>query len=260
MVSLAPSMRTRSLSLMPALFVVLWSTGFIGGKFGLPYAGPMTFLTLRFWHVGDAHAGRPRSSSAPPGHASRARSAMSRWSGCSSSSTYLGGASSPCARRLGRHRGAHHRPPAGADRGARRPPRRRAAAAAAVAGAGARPGRPDAGLWEKLDFASAPPPPGSPRPAAPSSASRSDALPEALLRGRDLAASTVIQNATAGWRCASAPSPSRTMHIDVERPTSSSRSSGSCLVLSVGATMLLLFLLRRGAAARSPASSTSCRR
>ena len=31
----------------PALFVVLWSTGFIGAKLGLPYAEPFTFLTLR---------------------------------------------------------------------------------------------------------------------------------------------------------------------------------------------------------------------
>ncbi|MDP6588591.1 MAG: DMT family transporter [Alphaproteobacteria bacterium] len=33
---------------MPALFVLLWSTGFIGAKLGLPYAESMTFLTLRF--------------------------------------------------------------------------------------------------------------------------------------------------------------------------------------------------------------------
>ena len=32
----------------PALFVVLWSTGFIGAKLGLPYVEPMTFLALRF--------------------------------------------------------------------------------------------------------------------------------------------------------------------------------------------------------------------
>jgi drug/metabolite transporter (DMT)-like permease len=32
----------------PALFVVLWSTGFIGAKLGLPFARPLTFLTLRF--------------------------------------------------------------------------------------------------------------------------------------------------------------------------------------------------------------------
>lgn len=29
-------------------FVLLWSTGFIGAKLGLPYAEPMTFLSLRF--------------------------------------------------------------------------------------------------------------------------------------------------------------------------------------------------------------------
>lgn len=33
---------------MPGLFVLLWSTGFIGAKLGLPYAEPMTFLLLRF--------------------------------------------------------------------------------------------------------------------------------------------------------------------------------------------------------------------
>jgi drug/metabolite transporter (DMT)-like permease len=33
--------------LMPPLFVLLWSTGFIGAKFGLPYAEPFTFLLIR---------------------------------------------------------------------------------------------------------------------------------------------------------------------------------------------------------------------
>ncbi|MGE3246174.1 MAG: DMT family transporter [Beijerinckiaceae bacterium] len=32
----------------PAIFVVLWATGFIGGKLGTPHAEPATFLTLRF--------------------------------------------------------------------------------------------------------------------------------------------------------------------------------------------------------------------
>lgn len=32
----------------PAVFVVLWSSGFIGGKAGLPYAEPLTFLSVRF--------------------------------------------------------------------------------------------------------------------------------------------------------------------------------------------------------------------
>jgi drug/metabolite transporter (DMT)-like permease len=30
------------------LFVLLWSTGFIGARLGMPYAEPMTFLALRF--------------------------------------------------------------------------------------------------------------------------------------------------------------------------------------------------------------------
>ena len=32
---------------MPLLFVLLWSTGFLGAKFGLPYAEPFTFLAIR---------------------------------------------------------------------------------------------------------------------------------------------------------------------------------------------------------------------
>jgi drug/metabolite transporter (DMT)-like permease len=35
----------------PGVFVVLWASGFIGGKFGLPYAEAMTFLTLRMLGV-----------------------------------------------------------------------------------------------------------------------------------------------------------------------------------------------------------------
>src|SRR4051794_34752346 len=35
-------------ALFPGLFVLLWSTGFIGAKLGLPYAEPFTFLALRF--------------------------------------------------------------------------------------------------------------------------------------------------------------------------------------------------------------------
>ncbi len=35
-------------ALMPLLFVVLWSTGFIGAKLGLPDCEPLTLLTLRY--------------------------------------------------------------------------------------------------------------------------------------------------------------------------------------------------------------------
>src|SRR5690349_11202066 len=40
--------RPAWMSAMPGVFVVLWSTGFIGAKLGLPYTGPLTFLALRF--------------------------------------------------------------------------------------------------------------------------------------------------------------------------------------------------------------------
>ncbi|WP_156829286.1 DMT family transporter [Amorphus coralli] len=33
---------------IPSTFVLLWSTGYIGSKFGAPYAEPFTFLALRF--------------------------------------------------------------------------------------------------------------------------------------------------------------------------------------------------------------------
>ena len=35
----------------PVLFVLLWSTGFIGARFGLPYIEPMTFLAVRMVFV-----------------------------------------------------------------------------------------------------------------------------------------------------------------------------------------------------------------
>ena len=37
---------------IPAVFVLLWSTGFIGARLGLPHAEPLTFLALRFAVVG----------------------------------------------------------------------------------------------------------------------------------------------------------------------------------------------------------------
>lgn len=39
--------RSLAVSSAPALFVFLWSTGFVGAKYGLPYAEPFTFLALR---------------------------------------------------------------------------------------------------------------------------------------------------------------------------------------------------------------------
>lgn len=35
------------MSIAPVLFVALWSTGFVGAKYGLPYADPFIFLAIR---------------------------------------------------------------------------------------------------------------------------------------------------------------------------------------------------------------------
>jgi len=44
----ANSWLPRLLPIMPLVFVLLWSTGFVVAKFGLPYAPPLTFLLMRF--------------------------------------------------------------------------------------------------------------------------------------------------------------------------------------------------------------------
>ena len=44
----APDPVQRFAWVFPGLFVVLWSTGFIGAKLGLPYVEPATFLVIRF--------------------------------------------------------------------------------------------------------------------------------------------------------------------------------------------------------------------
>ncbi len=38
-------------AILPGVFVLFWATGFIAGKLGLPYAGPFTFLSIRFMLV-----------------------------------------------------------------------------------------------------------------------------------------------------------------------------------------------------------------
>jgi drug/metabolite transporter (DMT)-like permease len=43
---MAPPSKVQTLG-GPALFVLLWSTGFVGAKYGLPYAPPFAFLALR---------------------------------------------------------------------------------------------------------------------------------------------------------------------------------------------------------------------
>jgi drug/metabolite transporter (DMT)-like permease len=44
----SPPLAARFTALTPLLFVVLWSTGFIGAKLGLPDCEPLTLLSLRY--------------------------------------------------------------------------------------------------------------------------------------------------------------------------------------------------------------------
>jgi drug/metabolite transporter (DMT)-like permease len=41
----------RAIAAAPLVFVLLWSTGFIGARFGLPYIEPLTFLAVRMVFV-----------------------------------------------------------------------------------------------------------------------------------------------------------------------------------------------------------------
>ena len=43
-----PAHNANFIAAMPVLFVLLWATGFVGAKLGLPYAPPLKFLLLRF--------------------------------------------------------------------------------------------------------------------------------------------------------------------------------------------------------------------
>jgi drug/metabolite transporter (DMT)-like permease len=36
------------LQAMPAVFVLIWSTGFVVARYGMPHAPPMSFLALRY--------------------------------------------------------------------------------------------------------------------------------------------------------------------------------------------------------------------
>ena len=74
----------------PGLFVLLWSTGFIGAKYGLPYAEPFTFLLVRFALVTSLMAVVAFASRAPWPR-SRREAAHIAVGGLLVHGTYLGG-------------------------------------------------------------------------------------------------------------------------------------------------------------------------
>jgi drug/metabolite transporter (DMT)-like permease len=240
--------RPAWMSAMPGAFVVLWSTGFIGAKLGLPYAGPLAFLTLRFAIVtGIMLVVALASRAVWPSLRDAGHAAMV---GLLIQFMYLGGVF------FGISRGVTAGVAAlivgiqplltaalvGALLGDRVKPRQWAGLALGLAGV-------VCVVWEKVDFAGL-------------QSSGLLAVIGALLGitfgtlyqkrycgGIDLRSATVLQNASAGAAmlvCALLFEPMRVVW------------TGEflfallwlCLVLSVGATILLLWLIRRGAAAR----------
>jgi drug/metabolite transporter (DMT)-like permease len=74
----------------PVVFVLLWSTGFVGAKYGLPYAGPFTFLALRLGLASALLGGLAvlTRSASPTGRAGYGRAAVA---GLLLHAGYLGG-------------------------------------------------------------------------------------------------------------------------------------------------------------------------
>jgi drug/metabolite transporter (DMT)-like permease len=248
-----PAIKTATgpewLSLMPGLFVVLWSTGFIGAKYGLPYAEPFTFLTLRFFLVAAimlaaslAFGARWPARWRDVGHAALV--------GVLIQAIYLGGVFYAIAHGV--------------------------AAGLAALIVGLQPlitaslvgillgesvsARQWLGLalgllglvlvlWGRLTFDLPHLAALAAVVAAPFGMTFGTLYQKRFCAAIDLRSATVIQNATAGLLMLVLALARESMHIEW-RAEFVAALAWLCLVLSVGATMLLLFLLRRGAASR----------
>ena len=76
----------------PVLFVLLWSTGFVGAKYGLPYAEPFTFLGVRLV-VAAVLLGLLAVALRWPAWPPARSTAGPRWSGCSCTRAISAGSS-----------------------------------------------------------------------------------------------------------------------------------------------------------------------
>jgi drug/metabolite transporter (DMT)-like permease len=88
--------RRAAVAAAPVVFVLLWSTGFVGAKYGLPYAEPFTFLALRLALAGVLLAGLALALPAgrPPSRAQVGRAGVA---GLLLHAGYLGGVFSAIA-------------------------------------------------------------------------------------------------------------------------------------------------------------------
>jgi len=237
------------LSLMPGLFVVLWSTGFIGAKYGLPYAEPLNFLALRFSLVAAIMlvASLVLGAAWPVGWRNIGHIALV---GVFIQATYLGGV----------FYGIAHGVSAGiAGLIAGLQPLITAALVGIVLGEVVTPrqwfgiglglvglvlvlwGRIALDIHHLVALAAV--------VAVPFGMTFGTLYQKRFCTAVDLRSATVIQNATAGLVMLALALASESMHIEWQAEFVLALF-WLCLVLSVGATMLLLFLLRRGAASR----------
>jgi drug/metabolite transporter (DMT)-like permease len=242
-----PTTATAWLALMPGLFVVLWSTGFIGAKYGLPYAEPLTFLALRFALVAlimAAVAGmRWRLSWRQAGHCAVV--------GLLIQGTYLGGVYFAIAHGISAGLSALvvGLQPAltaalvGLTLGERVTVRQWLGIVLGILGT-------ILVVWTRLAFD-----PGQLAGLAAIAAALFGMTIGTLYQKRfssgvDLMSATLVQNATAALPMLLLALLTETMRIEWQ-PAFVLALLWLCLVLSVGATMLFLVLLHRGAASRT---------
>lgn len=233
---------------MPGVFVVLWSTGFIGAKLGMPYTGPMTFLALRFLLV--AAIMLPASLALGATWPDRRETAHTAVVGLLLQFAYLGGVF------FGLSRGVSAGVAAlivglqpvltaalvGALLGERVTARQWLGLALGLGGVALV-------VWTKLDFRNAHPEGLATIVVSLFAITIGTLYQKRFCSGVDLRTGTVIQNLVAAVAMILAATLFEPMRVEW---------SGEfvfallwlCVVLSVGATMLLLWLLRRGAAAR----------
>jgi drug/metabolite transporter (DMT)-like permease len=242
----APPTATPWLALTPGLFVVLWSTGFIGAKYGLPYAEPLTFLALRFALVAVIMfvvAGRRlRLTWREAGHSAVV--------GLLIQGTYLGGVYFAIAHGISAGLSALvvGLQPAltaalvGLALGERVTIRQWLGLALGILGT-------ILVVWAKLDLA-----PGQfvglvAATAALFGMTLGTLYQKRFCSGVDLMSATAVQNGTAAVPMLLLALLTETMRIEWQ-PAFILALLWLCLVLSVGATTLFLILLRRGAASR----------
>jgi drug/metabolite transporter (DMT)-like permease len=234
---------------MPLVFVVFWSTGFIGAKYGLPYVGPLTFLALRFAIVTIVMLGVALVSGAAWPRSWREIGHVAVV-GVLLQGIYLGGVFYGIAHGISAGLAAlivGLQPVltaalVGGFLGERVAPRQWLGLVLGLAGV-------VLVLWSKLVFDPSQLIGLATVTAALFGITIGTLYQKRFCGGFDLRSATVIQNATAGLVMLPLALSGEDLHV-VWSPSFIFALAYLCLVLSVASTMLFLYLLRHGAASR----------